>query len=90
MRITLFKIGKPKQFKYIPRFYDQEKEEFEERKREIEREMGVGKDEVYHHNITKGSIARKIAKNKKRDRNSTIRVLVIVAIIILLFLYILR
>jgi hypothetical protein len=90
MRVTFFKTGKPKQFKYVPRFYDQEKEEFEERKREIERELGVGKDEVYHHNISRGTIARKFSQRKKTNRSTVMRLLIIVTIIILVVVYFLR
>ncbi len=39
MRITAFKIPKPKRFEYIPRYYDAQKEMREERNRRIFREL---------------------------------------------------
>jgi len=36
-----FSTPKPKQFNYIPRYYDEQKEALEERIRDIEIEMGV-------------------------------------------------
>jgi len=39
MRITAFRIPKPKRFEYRPRFYDPEKEMREERNRRILREL---------------------------------------------------
>ncbi len=40
MRIPgLFRQYKPREFKYIPRYYDQQKEEFEERIRRAEEEL---------------------------------------------------
>jgi hypothetical protein len=90
MRITFFKTGKPREFKYVPIFYDQEKEELENRKRQIEREMGVGKDEVYHHSISRGSISHKFTKRKQANRSSVVRLLIIVAILVLIVLYFMR
>jgi hypothetical protein len=90
MRFTFFlKPGKPKQFKYIPRFYDQDKEELENRKRQIEQEMGIGKDEIYQHSITRGPLSRKFAQRKRANRSSVLRLVIIVTILVLLAWYIL-
>jgi hypothetical protein len=35
MKIVFFKIPKPKQFSYPPRYYDEDKERREQRKREL-------------------------------------------------------
>lgn len=35
MKITFFKTPKPKQFNFPPRYYDEEKERLEQRKREL-------------------------------------------------------
>jgi type VI protein secretion system component VasF len=35
MKITFFRIPKPKQFQYPPRYYDEEKERREQRRREL-------------------------------------------------------
>lgn len=91
MKFTFFlKLGKPKQFNYKPRFYDEEKEELENRKRQIEREMGVGKDEIYHHSISRGTISRKFTQRKRANRSSVLRLILIVTILVLIALYILN
>lgn len=35
MKVTFFRTPKPKQFKYPPRYYDEEKERLEYRRREL-------------------------------------------------------
>lgn len=41
MKISLFKLPKPREFKYTPRFYDPKKEAFEERVTRIKSELGL-------------------------------------------------
>lgn len=41
MKINLFKLPKPREFKFKPRFYDPKKEAFEERVLRIKSEMGL-------------------------------------------------
>jgi hypothetical protein len=41
MKINLFKLPKPREFKFTPRFYDPRKEAFEERVLRIKSEMGL-------------------------------------------------
>jgi len=49
--MALFRSEKPKQFTYIPRFYDERKEELENRIGEIKKEMEQGSDSGYVPNI---------------------------------------
>lgn len=41
MKISLFKLPKPREFRYKPLFYDPKKEAFEERVMKIKTEMGL-------------------------------------------------
>ncbi|MFO7617041.1 MAG: hypothetical protein R6V75_07295 [Bacteroidales bacterium] len=49
--MAFFKLEKPKQFTFIPRFYDQRKEELNERIDSIKKEMEPGEDQSYSVNI---------------------------------------
>lgn len=49
--MAFFKLDKPKQFTFIPRFYDQRKEELNERIEAIKQEMEPGEDQPYTVNI---------------------------------------
>ncbi len=84
MRITFFKTPRPKEFHYIPRYYDKRKEETEERQRRIERELGISDDGKYVPGITRGSMQRRFTERKRGNRSSIIRLLVIIAILFLL------
>jgi len=48
---SFFRTPKPKPFNYIPRYYDEQKEDLEERIRNIEIEMGVKEGEAYRPQI---------------------------------------
>ncbi|MBN2484682.1 MAG: hypothetical protein JXB34_01785 [Bacteroidales bacterium] len=87
MRITFFKTNKPKQFKYIPRYYDEQKEEAEQRKRRISKELGIENNGAYQHGISRGTLSRKFSERKTAHRSSVIRLLVIVAILTMLVLF---
>lgn len=49
--MAFFKLEKPKQFTFIPRFYDAQKEELEERIEAIRREVDPPSDSEYRPNI---------------------------------------
>ena len=90
MRVRFFKLPKNKEFEYIPRYYDEQKEELEERVKKIERKMGVGSgnNEVYVPNI-KGQMKSYYNKNLKERKQSNFRLVVILIalFIIAYFLY---
>ena len=81
-----FKIPRHRQFNYQPLYYDPEKEEREERNREIKRELGIKdeKDSEYRPTIRRGSMKAYFKGNKRAQRNSNLRLVLI--IIFLLFL----
>jgi hypothetical protein len=91
MRITFFKTGKPKTFNYVPRYYDEQKEEFEERQKRIEKELGVNQKEgTFQSRLTHGVMSERMMLKRKAGRGSTLRLLVIILILTLLALYLLR
>lgn len=91
MRITFFKTGTAKQFKYTPRYYNERKEEFEERKKRIERELGMdSQDTGFQSRITRGVMSERLALKRKFSGGSTLRILVLIAILTLLALYLLK
>lgn len=72
MNIVFFRRPKPKPFNYIPRYYDAEKEEWENRKKELGL-IGQGDS---HANLRARMRRKWRAESKqKADRTNTIRVL---------------
>jgi hypothetical protein len=92
MRITFFKTPKPKGFNYIPRYYNEQKEEFNERQKRIEAEMGINQptDVGYRSRLKQGAMSEKLMSRRKTNRASTLRLLIIIAILTILALYLLR
>jgi hypothetical protein len=81
-----FKLPGHKQFHYTPRYYDPEKEELEERIRQIKQEMGVDVPaDPNRSTIRRGSFRTARQKAKvKAGRTSNIRLLVILAVLLLI------
>jgi hypothetical protein len=85
---SFFRTPKPKRFNYIPRHYDEQKEQLEERIRDIEREMGVTKGEAYRPTIRKGHMSNYFRrKQRKTQQQSTIRLIIIIIILCLISYY---
>jgi hypothetical protein len=89
MRITFFKTQRPREFNYIPRYYDKQKEEAEDRRKRIENELGIKEKNGYQHSISRGSMQRRMQVKRKTSRSSTIRLLLITGILVLLVYYLL-
>lgn len=82
MRITFFKTGRPKQFNYIPRYYDEQKEEAAERKRRIELELGIADSAGgFQSSLRRGVMSRKLTQRRKANHSTTLRLLIIIAIL---------
>ena len=82
---SFFRTPKPKPFNYIPRYYDEQKEDLEERIRNIEVEMGVNKGEAYRPRIRKGQMSNYYRRKQKRvQKQSNIRLVVIILILLLI------
>ena len=91
MAIKFLHTPKNKQFKFIPRYYDKQKEELENRIQKIKREMGVenleDSDKPYVPNV-KGQMRGYFNKNIEQKRKSTIR-LIIILIVLFAIVYLL-
>ncbi len=81
-----FKLNKHKEFNYVPIFYDKEKDEFNERVRRIEQELGIKKDMEFRSSIKRGAMRDYIQHSRKQDRYSSLR-LVIIFIFLLALVY---
>ena len=80
----LFRTYKNRQFTFMPRFYNQQKEELEERIKMVEREIQGAKSEEYSGNIIRGSFRSASQRRSTSNRNSLLRVVAIIAILLLL------
>jgi len=82
---SFFQVRKARQFHYIPRYYDPEKEAIQQRIEQIERELGLKKGEAYVPKIKKGQMAGYFRrKSRYREKASNIRLLIIIAFLFLL------
>ena len=80
---SFFRTYKNKQFNYIPVYYDQQKEELQERIRKIEAEAkGDKTDEEFNRSIIKGSFRHMSAYRTKGNRASSLRIVIIIAILL--------
>jgi hypothetical protein len=78
-----FKIPRHRQFNYQPLYYDPEKEEREERNREIKRELGIQeKDGEFRPSIRRGSMKAYFKGNKRAERNSNLRLILIIVFLL--------
>ena len=80
------KLPSYKRFEYSPRYWDPEKEEREERIRQIKQEMGIDMPgDPNRTTIRRGSIRQARQKAKvKATRSSNIRLVIILAVLFLL------
>jgi len=81
----LFKLSKPKQFNYRPLYYNQDKEELEERIRNIEAEVRAEQQGgEYSPRIRKGYMREKFTRGTKAKKDSNRRLLIIMVILAVL------
>lgn len=88
MRLSVFNIRKPKRFEYTPRYYDERRENLENRITQIKKEMGGTASEYEGKEAFRGRI--RSAWNLERERKSisvksNVRVLIIAAILFVAF-----
>lgn len=86
---SFFKTPKHRQFNYRPIYYNQQKEELQERIRQIEQEMGVNKPEGsnYVPGIKKGQMKGHFRDTRRVKRQSNVRLLVILLALFALAYY---
>ena len=82
---SFFKINKNKQFNFIPRYYDPQKEDLEKRIRSIEQEMGVKEGEAYRPSLRKGQMRNYFrGKKRKAQKQSNIRLIIILIVLFII------
>lgn len=87
MKITFLKIHKPRQYKHIPIYYDERKEELDAIVRNAETEMGIKQDSKDYKPKIRGQMRRKNQKNaveitSNERLKSNIRLVVIIGILL--------
>ena len=85
-----FRTYKHKQFNYIPLYYNQQKEELEERVKNIENELKGKSSGEYKRGIVKGSFKHMRSMRKRTDRVSSVRLIIIVILLLALVYYLFR
>lgn len=90
MRMSMFKTSKPKGFDFKPRYYDPEKEEFEQRvasiKAEIARENGDQTSQSYDREAVKSRIRnnwKAVSQREAAGKTSNMRILLIAGVLAL-------
>ena len=82
---SFFKKNKHKEFNFIPRYYNQQKENLEGRVRSIEREMEAKEGEAYRPTIRKGQMSNYFNRKRgKAQKQSNIRLIIIVIVLFLI------
>ena len=97
MRITFFKVEKPRHFSYQPVFYNEVNEQRKERERKIRSELGLPPMEGDENRSSEERIRGKFtaARNysgnfdfkRKAQRTSNIRIMVIAGILVMLLYF---
>lgn len=87
MAMKFFHLPKNRQFAFKPRYYNEQKEEFENRVEQIKRELGqsdkTGEGKSYSANI-KGRMRSSLRRNREATQRSNIRLLIIIFVLSLL------
>ncbi len=80
---TFIKLPGHKRFEYTPRYWDPEKEEFEERVRQIKQEIGIEVSRDPNRTTIKRGSFRQVRQQTKirASRNSNLRLVVILAVL---------
>ena len=86
-----FKMPKPKQFEYRPRFYDERKERLEKMKARAEAELAAEKDGTRYTGLQKGFLAENRANSKLKrtplKEKSALRFIIILIAILGIFYF---
>ncbi|MEA1899123.1 MAG: hypothetical protein U9N53_15805 [Bacteroidota bacterium] len=76
---SFFRTHQPKRFNYTPFYYDEQKEDLEQRTRQIKQDMGHEKGEVYVPKIRKGQMGNFYRRKRKQiERRSNIRLFIVI------------
>ncbi len=85
MQITFFRTPKPKQFDYKPRYYDEEKERQEQRRKEL-MEAGQGNTINIRRQIER-RWRREDRQNRDKSRRMNVLVYILIAVILIYFMF---
>lgn len=83
MKIVFFNTQKPKKFEYKPLYYDEEKDEREQRRKEL----GLGDDGSDHKSFFRGELQKKWRSGGKVNQKSSRKRSIIYLGILLLAIY---
>ena len=83
---SFIKLPGHKRFEYTPRYWDPEKEEFEERVRQIKQEIGIDVPRDPNRTTIKRGSFRQVRQQTKvrASRNSNLRLVIILAVLFVL------
>lgn len=79
-----FRPPQPRQFHYEPLYYDERKEQLQDRIRNIEIEIGIKKEGETRRTLQKGSFSYYRAKRKKDQKASYLRLVLIIILLIVI------
>lgn len=82
-----FKIAKHRQYNYQPIYYDEQKEQLEERIKNIEREYGIKNGEAFTRSMSKGSFSHHYDRKSKTQRYATTRLILIIVFLLFVAYY---
>ena len=81
---SFFRTGDHRRFNFIPRYYDEQKEDLQQRIRQIESDLGVEQGEAYVPKIRKGQMGNYMRKKRKvHNKQSNIRLVIIILVLLL-------
>jgi len=78
----LFKLPEHRRFSYRPFYYSQEKEEREQRLRDIKAEAGISSDQVYKTRIYRGAMKSYFKRAEVAKKQSNLRLILIIAVLL--------
>lgn len=83
MKVTFFRTPKPRQFKYPPRYYDEEKEQREQRRREL----GLSDEKADFRAQVSANWKRMRKKDTQRKKKAEFSVIIYLFIVALLIYF---
>ena len=84
----LFRLSQHRQFTYEPIYYDERKEQLQERIRNIENELGIKReDEVNIRTLSKGSFSHFHDRKRKSQKYSSLRLIIILLFLVFITYY---
>ena len=87
MKLVFFRIPKPNRFKYAPRYYDEEKERMEQRKKELDISGSNDKKIDFKAQVNR-RWRRSIRKDRAKKKASMISFVVYLIILLILIYFI--